>query len=59
MSEPELKDKKEIAKYFGRTTRWVEVQMHEGLPYIKLSHRTVRFRLSDIQEWMNSKLTKQ
>lgn len=50
--------KAEVAAHFGRTPRWVELRMREGLPHRKDgAHRLarVRFRLSEVEAWMGSR----
>lgn len=55
--EPWL-SKKQIAAHFGRTTRWVEMRMAEGMPHRKDGEsreaRTM-FRMSDVEAWMDDR----
>jgi predicted DNA-binding transcriptional regulator AlpA len=47
-------DKDELAEYLGRSTRWIELRMRDsGLPHHKGERsRLVRFRISDVDEWL-------
>ncbi len=49
-----LMDKKSLAGYLRCTTRTVEERMRRGLPYLKLTARCVRFRLADVDAWLDS-----
>jgi hypothetical protein len=52
-TEPWLK-KKQIAEHYGRSTRWVERQMHEGMPHRKSSPAAwPMFRLSECDAWLS------
>lgn len=55
MIEEKLLDKEEMAFYLGVTKRTVEIKMSQGLPHIKLSARATRFRLADVQAWLDGK----
>jgi predicted DNA-binding transcriptional regulator AlpA len=48
-----LLTKREIAQFIGQTSRSVENLMKRGMPHLKLSPRATRFRLTDIQQWLN------
>ena len=47
------RNKRQIAEHFGRSTRWVELRMLDGMPYRK-EHPTAwpMFRLSEVDAWM-------
>jgi predicted DNA-binding transcriptional regulator AlpA len=49
--EPWL-SKRQIADYFGRSTRWVELRMREGLPSKMIGGRR-GFRLSEVEAWLD------
>jgi hypothetical protein len=51
--EPWL-SKREIASHFGRSTRWVELRMREGLPSKMIGGRR-GFRLSDVEAWIDGR----
>jgi hypothetical protein len=55
--EPWL-SKGQIAAYYGRTTRWVEPRVREGMPHRKdggSRYARTMFRLSDMEAWMASR----
>lgn len=43
--------KRAVAQHYGRSTRWIELQMREGLPSRMLGGRRA-FRLSEVEAWM-------
>lgn len=46
-------DKRAVARHLGVSTRWVEIKMHEGLPYERLPGSTrPRYRLSQVDAWV-------
>ncbi len=49
--EPWL-SKRQIADYFGRSTRWVELRMREGLPS-KMIGGQRGYRLSEVEAWLD------
>jgi hypothetical protein len=49
--EPWL-SKRQIADYFGRSTRWVELRVREGLPSKMIGGRR-GFRLSEVEAWID------
>lgn len=49
--EPWL-SKRQIADYFGRSTRWVELRVREGLPSKMIGGRR-GFRLSEVEAWLD------
>ena len=48
--------KKTVALHVGFTTRWVELRMHEGLPFERPpgSNRP-RYRLCEVDAWMQGR----
>lgn len=48
--EPWL-SKRQIAAHFGRTTRWVELRVREGMPS-RMNGGRRGFRLSEVENWM-------
>jgi predicted DNA-binding transcriptional regulator AlpA len=44
--------KRQIADYFGRSTRWVELRVREGLPSKMIGGRR-GFRLSEVEAWID------
>ena len=53
MSEPWL-SKRQIADHFGRSTRWVELRVREGLPSKMIGGRR-GFRLSEVEAWIDGR----
>jgi hypothetical protein len=49
-SEPWL-SRRQVAAYFGFSTRWVELRVREGMPSEVIGGRR-RFRASDCEEWL-------
>jgi hypothetical protein len=49
-SEPWL-SKRQVADHFGRSTRWVELRVREGLPSRMIGGRR-GFRLSEVESWV-------
>lgn len=51
-----LLTKRQLAAHIGRSTRWVELRMREGMPSVapteRYPHR--RFRLSDVEAWLKA-----
>lgn len=47
--------KKELATRLKLTPRSVENLMLRGLPHLKLSKRCTRFKLEDVDAWLNQK----
>jgi hypothetical protein len=55
--EPWL-SKAQIAMHFGRTTRWVELRMRDGMPHRKdgrSRYARTMFRLSEVEAWMEDR----
>jgi predicted DNA-binding transcriptional regulator AlpA len=51
--EPWL-SKRQIAGHYGRSTRWVELRMREGMPSRLIGGRR-GFRLSEVDEWIKER----
>jgi len=51
--EPWL-SKQQVAGHYGRSTRWIELRMREGLPSRMLGGRRA-FRLSTVDAWMEAR----
>lgn len=49
--EPVL-SKRALAMALGRSTRWVELRVNEGMPSELIARRR-RFRLSAVRKWLN------
>ena len=51
-----LVTKRQLAQYLGRSTRWVEMRVREGMPSEPPTTRYPqrRFRLSDVEAWLTS-----
>jgi hypothetical protein len=49
-TEPWL-SKRQVADHFGRSTRWVELRVREGLPSHMIGGRR-GFRLSEVESWV-------
>ena len=49
-----LVTKRQLAQYLGRSTRWVEMRVREGMPSESPTTRYPqrRFRLSDVEAWL-------
>lgn len=43
--------KRAVARHYGRSTRWIELRMRDGLPSRMLGGRRA-FRLSEVEAWM-------
>jgi len=52
-----LLTKKQLASELGRSTRWVELRMKEGLPVLprRLSGEHARFELAAVREWLDQR----
>lgn len=51
--EPWL-SKRQIAAHYGRSTRWIELRVREGLPSLMLGGKRA-FRLSEVDRWMTAR----
>jgi hypothetical protein len=52
-TEPWL-SKRQIAAHYGRSTRWIELRVREGLPSRMIGGRRA-FRLSEVEGWMTAR----
>ncbi len=45
---------KDVAKLFNVSEQWVwkQVRHNSGIPFVRLGKRVVRFRESEIREWL-------
>jgi hypothetical protein len=50
----QLLTKRQLAQHLGRSTRWVEMRVREGMPSEPPTTRypTRRFRLSEVEAWL-------
>ena len=55
MIENRLLNKRELGEYIGVSVGKVELMMSDGLKYIKMN-RNVRFRMEDINEYLNQRV---
>lgn len=55
--DDELLCTKELAKRLSVSTQWLEIgRVHGyGPPFIKMSPRMVRYRISDVRKWLNAR----
>lgn len=44
--------KRQIAEHYGRSPRWIELRMREGLPSRMIGGRRA-FQLSAVDEWLD------
>ena len=49
-----LLTKRQLADHLGRSTRWVEMRMREGLPSLEPTNRFPhrRFRVAEVEQWL-------
>jgi phage terminase Nu1 subunit (DNA packaging protein) len=54
LATEQLVTKRQLAEHLGRSTRWVELRVREGMPSepptTRFPHR--RFRLSEVEAWL-------
>jgi predicted DNA-binding transcriptional regulator AlpA len=50
-----LLTKKQVARALGFSQRWVELRVADGMPSSLDKKGRRRFRLSDVQDWLNTK----
>lgn len=52
-----LLTKKQLAAELGRSTKWIELRMREGLPVEprKTAHEHARFDLAKVRAWLDSR----
>lgn len=50
----QLLTKKQLAQHLGRSSRWIEIRMREGLPSLEPTERFPhrRYRLADVEAWL-------
>jgi hypothetical protein len=50
----QLLTKQQLARHLGRSTRWVELKMREGMPSLEPTTRFPgrRYRLRDVEAWL-------
>jgi len=53
--ESKLLNKKEVGEFMNVSIGKVDLMMSDGLKYIKMN-RNVRFRMKDIDEYLNNKM---
>lgn len=46
-----IMDKRTLAQYLGRSTRWVELRTRDGMPSSLLDGRR-KYRLSEVEAWL-------
>jgi hypothetical protein len=55
----QLLSKKRLAAHLGRSTRWIERRMREGMPRIdsidRRGRHQLRFRLGDVAVWLEAR----
>jgi excisionase family DNA binding protein len=50
--------KRELSRFLGISERFIELEVNRGrLRAVRLSNRLLRFRPSDVEQWMESSLT--
>jgi excisionase family DNA binding protein len=54
MKTESLSTKRQVADYLQLTTRTIDRLMSKGLPHYKIGNQRTRFRISDVQEWLDS-----
>lgn len=48
--------REELASYLNVTKGWIDNAVSEcRIPFVRLGHRTVRFRRGEIDEWLEAK----
>lgn len=52
--EPWL-SKAQLAAHLGRSTRWVELKAHEGLPSLMIGGRRA-YRVSEVEAWLRERV---
>lgn len=55
INEESWTNMKAVARYVGVTTRTIQLKMKEGLPYVRLGHRCVRFKLAEVDAWLKAR----
>lgn len=54
----QLLTEKEVAKLLGMTPRFLQARRvrGDGPPFVRISSRAVRYRLSDLERWIRERL---
>jgi hypothetical protein len=52
-------DKRQFARRWSGSLRWVDTILAQGLPHIKTSPRRVRIDVAESDEWMKAKFSTQ
>lgn len=56
VTEKAFLDREELARYLGLTVGFIDTAVSERrIPFVRLGHRTVRFKKADIDEWIADK----
>lgn len=57
MNPHRLLTRKQLASELGRSTRWIEMRMREGLPVLprQLPGEHARFELAAVREWLDQR----
>ena len=57
-SSPAFLSESEAAEYIGISKKTLQRWRfdHKGPPYAKLNNKLIRYRLADLDEWMNQQL---
>ncbi|WP_396954334.1 helix-turn-helix transcriptional regulator [Nesterenkonia sp. CL21] len=48
--------RQEVAERLGVSVRWLEEHRADGPPFVKYSHRVVRYPESRLEQWMRARL---
>ena len=57
---PALGDKRDVGVLAGGlSTRWVDLQLQQGMPHLKLGKRRVRFDLNEVRQWLKDRYAQQ
>jgi phage terminase Nu1 subunit (DNA packaging protein) len=56
VAQPTLLTKKQLAAHLGRSTRWIELQVHRGLPVEAATDRfgARRYDLAKVEAWLRA-----
>jgi predicted DNA-binding transcriptional regulator AlpA len=53
-AEPWL-SKRQVAEHLGFSVRWVELRVREGMPHQRWGSNRLRFRVSDVETWLEER----
>ena len=53
-AEPWL-SKRQVAEHLGFSVRWVELRVREGMPHQKWGSNRLRFRVTDVETWLEER----